>query len=230
MDNPAGSCVLVFVKYPADGRVKTRLAAELDSTVAVDLYRCFVLDTLLTLQELEMPFKICYSPDSPKEKLRKWLGEQYSYLPQFGDDLGERMNNAFLQAFKDNFSRVIIIGSDSPDLPTDFLEQAFCALESHDAVLGPTSDGGYYLIGFTKSAFLPRAFESISWSSNSVFRRTIDILKQHDRNVYLLPQWHDVDTLADIKPLLMRNKNTAFSKSRTFACLTKNSLGGHIDV
>lgn len=219
MDKLDNSCALLFVKYPARGQVKTRLAVELGRSAAVELYRNFVVDTLSTLQKLTIPFKIFYYPSSAKEKLTKWLGEQYSYTPQSGENLGERMKNAFLHTFTDNFSRVVIIGSDSPDLPEDFISQAFCALQKHDVVIGPSKDGGYYLIGFSQTHFLPEAFEGILWSYNSVFRQTVDILNQHFYSVYMLPQWYDVDTLADLNDLMVRNKDTDFNRSKTYACL-----------
>jgi len=221
MDKMDNRCVLLFVKYPTRGQVKTRLTAELGTTAAVELYRNFILDILFTLRELRIPFKIFYYPGSAKEKLAEWLGEQYSYTPQSGENLGERMKNAFLQTFSDNFSRVVIIGSDIPDLPADFISQAFGALQSHDAVIGPSNDGGYYLIGFSQTHLLPEAFEGILWGRNSVFMQTVDILNEHFRSVYLLPEWYDVDTLADLNDLVARNKDTDFHRSKTFAYLLK---------
>lgn len=219
MNSLNDSCVLFFIKYPIKGQVKTRLSAELGTAVTVELYRNFILDTLSALQHLNVPFKICYHPDSAKEKIIEWLGRQYSYMPQSGENLGERMKNAFLHAFGDNFRRVIIIGSDSPDLPVNFLVQAIHALESHNAVIGPSRDGGYYLIGFPQSHFLQEAFENISWGGDTVFRQTVDILNRHLCSIYILPQWYDVDTLADLNGLMVRSRNTDFRKSKTFACL-----------
>lgn len=217
------SCILFFVKYPDVGQVKTRLSSELGNEAVVSLYKDFILDMLSTIEKLGLPIEIFYRPDSAKEKLASWLGQQYSYVPQRGEDLGERMRNASLHAFNKNFSRVVIIGSDIPDLPADFLREAFLSLESRDAVIGPAGDGGYYLIGFTRTSFLPEVFENISWSSDSVFNQTVSILKQYKRKVYLLPQWHDVDTSADLKSLLLRNRNTDFEQSRTFSFLKRHA-------
>lgn len=215
MDN----CVLFFVKYPIQDKVKTRLAAELGKEVVVELYKNFVLDTLSTIRRLNVPFRICFHPESAGDKMKGWLGEQYAYIAQQGSSLGQRMKNALVQTFKENFSRAILIGSDSPDLPEVFLIQALQSLESHHAVIGPSSDGGYYLIGFSKAHFVPDAFDGISWSTENVFQQTIDVLDGHSSNVHVLPQWFDVDTPVDLRELINRNRNTAFDKSKTFTYL-----------
>lgn len=230
MNRDSKNCVLFFVKYPVPGRVKTRLAEQIGQDVAADLYRNFVTDILATLKSLDANIKIVFALGGSQDQFQQWLGKEYSYIPQVGQDLGQRLKNAFLQAFSDRFNRVVVIGSDSPDLPEKYLELAFHALDTNDVVIGPSSDGGYYLIGFTREAFLPEAFEQISWSSNKVFEKTINILKQYRPNSYLLPQWHDVDTLVDLKIFLQRNENSAFSKSATMCYLIKHKLGDMFNV
>jgi hypothetical protein len=225
MNRDSKNCVLSFVKYPFPGRVKTRLARQLGANAAADLYRNFVTDILATLKSMDVNIKIAFAPFDSKNKFQQWLGKKYSYIPQIGRDLGQRMKNAFLQTFSGGFNSVIVIGSDSPDLPAEYLELAFYALDTNDVVIGPSSDGGYYLIGFTRETFLPEAFERISWSSDNVFVQTINILKQHRQSLFLLPQWYDVDTLANLKTLVQRNKNTGFRKSRTLTYLTAKNLG-----
>jgi rSAM/selenodomain-associated transferase 1 len=212
------------VKYPVAGKVKTRLAKQLSQDAATDLYKSFVTDILATLRSLNVNFKIVFDPPDVEDQFQQWLGKEYRYTPQIGQDLGQRIKNAFLQTFAEGFNNVVTIGSDSPDLPEYFLKRSFQALDTHDAVIGPSSDRGYYLIGFPRDSFLPEVFENISWSNDSVLEQTVDILKQHGRKAYLLPQWHDVDTLADLKSLLHRNKNAAFNKSRTFFYLTTTRL------
>jgi rSAM/selenodomain-associated transferase 1 len=219
MNKATDNCVLFFVKYPVQGKVKTRLAAEFGGQVAVELYKNFVLDTLSTIRRLNVPFRICFHPESARDKVKEWLGKQYAYTTQEGSSLGQRMKNALVKAFEDNFSRAILVGSDSPDLPADFLIQALQSLDSHHAVIGPSSDGGYYLIGFSKAHFLPEAFDGISWSTENVFQQTMDILEGYSKNVHILPQWFDVDTPADLRELINRNRNTAFDKSKTFTYL-----------
>ncbi len=230
MESDNKNCILFFVKYPAPGKVKTRLAKDLGLAVATELYRNFALDILATLQNLNINFKIVFAPADSKDQFQQWLGKEYSYIPQAGQHLGQRMKNAFVQAFSEGFKDVIVIGSDSPDLPEVLLRGALSVLDAHDVVIGPSSDGGYYLIGFTRNTFLPEAFERVSWSSNKVFEQTVNILKQHRQSLYLLPQWHDVDTLADLESLLQRNKNSAFSKSATMHYLLEHKLGDILNV
>jgi rSAM/selenodomain-associated transferase 1 len=203
------------------GRVKTRLAEQFGSNAAADLYRNFVTVILATLKSLDANIKIVFAPPDSKDQFQQWLGKKYSYIPQVGQDLGQRMKNAFFQAFSEGFKDVIVIGSDSPDLPAEYLELAFTALNTNDVVIGPSSDGGYYLIGFARDAFLPEAFDRTSWSSDKVLEQTIDKLRQHKQKVCLLPQWYDVDTLKDLNKFVKRNRNTPISKSSTLDLIEK---------
>ncbi len=219
MKNCKNNCILLFLKYPEKGHVKKRLSKDLDATITTELYKNFILDVLSMLISLKIHFTICFDPPDSQEKLTEWLGDEYDYLPQEGKDLGERMKNCFIQTFSRNFNSVIVIGSDSPDIPENFLLDAFSALGSNDMVIGPCSDGGYYLLGFNSSSFLPEAFENINWSTNRVFRQTIDILNKNGRKTHILPEWKDVDIDSDLKALIRRNKGNKFSSSKTFSYL-----------
>ncbi|HVQ00721.1 MAG TPA: TIGR04282 family arsenosugar biosynthesis glycosyltransferase [Candidatus Thermoplasmatota archaeon] len=217
-------CVLLFVKYPEKEKVKHRLAKSLSEDIAVEVYRNFVLDTLAMLEELTLPFYVCYYPPGAQKKFFLWLGTQYQFLPQQGVDLGERMCSCFTQVFALGFHRVILIGSDSPDLPCEYLREAFAGLQKKDVVLGPAVDGGYYLIGFRDTAFTPSAFEKIHWSTPSVFAETMAKLQKTDRTVHLLPSWSDVDTISDLRNLERRATNTAFKSSRTITYLREHHI------
>ena len=221
MSTQDSNCILMFVKSPTAGQVKTRLAAEIGEGAAVGLYRCFVEDLISTVGTLDVGLRLCFHPPETKSLFLQWLGEQHGYIPQTGDDLGERLKNAFVDAFEQGFSKVVAIGSDSPDLPASFLREAFEELDSHDAVVGPSSDGGYYLIGFSEDSFVPGAFDGIAWSTSAVLSQTRMKLKMHGLGVHLLPQWHDVDTCSDLDGLTARNENTSFGLSRTFAFIRK---------
>jgi len=218
------TCVLCFVKYPEKGQVKLRLAVDLDEDVVVELYRNFVLDVVSILKKLDIQIYLCFSPVNAQKKFREWLGPSYSYVPQEGNDLGERMKNSFSHAFAEGFRRVILVGSDSPDLPSDFLRTAIRELQTHDMVLGPSSDGGYYLIGFRDDTFFPCVFDGISWSSSSVFEETIARVKNAGRSLSLLPAWSDVDIISDLKNLVRRNRNTAFKSSHTISYLRRKKI------
>ena len=226
MDEKSKSCVLFFVKAPVEGAVKTRLAAQIGDADAMELYKCFVLDTLSCLERIGVDFQIHFFPEDRLPQISGWLGPGYRYMAQRGGDLGERMSSAFANAFADGLERVAIIGSDSPDLPTEFLAEALDELRASDAVIGPSSDGGYYLIGFQRNRFLVEAFDDISWGNDSVFEQTMNILQRCGRKVHLLPKWHDVDTIEDIKLLLARNRNGVFKTSKTFSYLAAGDLWG----
>ena len=228
--NHSNNCLLVFVKSPVKGQVKTRLAAQTDGDFEVGLYKCFVEDTISLAENLDVHLKLCFYPPHKRLNFSEWLGEQHCYRAQTGDNLGERLKNAFGKVFEEGFLNIVAIGSDSPDLPTNYLTESFEALDAHDTVIGPAKDGGYYLIGFSKEGFIPEAFDNISWSTDSVFEQTVSILKRHGPKMHLMPLWYDVDTIADLKSLLLRTKNTAFEKSKTYSYLTANGSWSKSDV
>jgi glycosyltransferase A (GT-A) superfamily protein (DUF2064 family) len=109
--------------------------------------------------------------------------------------------------FAQGFDPVIVIGSDIPDLPAVFIQESIAALETYDSVIGPAFDGGYYLIGFKRESFLPEAFQGIEWGMDSVLTRTLAVLRDKQRTAYLLPPLPDIDTLEDLKALIVKQKN-----------------------
>jgi rSAM/selenodomain-associated transferase 1 len=192
-------CLLFFIRYPEKGRVKTRLAASIGDERALKLYKRFLLNILSTLNQGTFLFYLCFYPADALESLRKWLGEDYLYMPQQGVDLGERMKNGFIEAFAMNLKRVVLIGSDIPTLPLEFIEEAFTSLEEKDVVIGPSLDGGYYLIGFKDKKFSPRVFKGIPWSKERVFEETMGILEQEGLTVHTLKPLRDIDTIEDLR-------------------------------
>lgn len=214
-------CILLFLKLPERGRVKTRLSEDLNEDAVLSLYKNFVLDLLETLKRGRYVFKICFYPPDSQEKMSSWLGNDYSYMPQKGKDLGERMENAFTESFLEGFLKLVLIGSDIPDLTNKIIEKAF-NFDNYNAVIGPSFDGGYYLIGFKNNTFLPEIFEGIQWGTEKVFEKTIEIFKKNNYKVHILPKWQDVDRLDDVRALFERNRNTEFAKSRTMAFILKN--------
>ena len=211
-------CLIIFVKYPEKGQVKSRLARDFDAKFVVDLYGNFVDDLLDNLNSGSYRLKIAFYPPGKNEEIRQRFGEQNEYMPQIGADLGERMKNSFLQCFSEGFKSVILIGSDCPDLTAGIIEDAFHALkEQNDAVIGPSCDGGYYLIGFNDKSFCPGVFEGMSWGSRSVCADTVNILEACKYITYLTPLWRDIDTRDDLLDLIDRHRKTPFSRSRTMA-------------
>jgi rSAM/selenodomain-associated transferase 1 len=214
--------VLLFIKAPIKGQVKSRLAADVGEEATLELYKNFVLDSIETVEKSAYPFRICFYPPEGEEIVTAWLGRQYPYLMQEGNDLGLRMGNAFGHIFWEGFTSALLIGSDIPDLPSAVIRSAFESLKENDVVIGPAADGGYYLIGFNNNSFLPRIFQGIAWSTNTVVQTTLDILKGASLRVHIAPEWKDVDTLGDLRALYERNRDTAFDKSRTMTYLIKH--------
>ena len=192
-------CLLFFIRYPEKGRVKTRLAASIGDERALKLYRNFLLSILSTLNKGTFLFYLCFYPADALESLRKWLGRDYLYIPQQGEDLGERMKNGFMEAFDSGFKRVVLIGSDIPDLPLEFIEEAFASIREKDCVIGPSLDGGYYLIGFKDTKFSPQVFKGILWSTERVFEETMKILEREGLTVHTLRPLRDIDKIDDLR-------------------------------
>lgn len=211
--------VLMFVKSPEKGKVKSRLSFRINEKTVLNLYKCFVKDLLRTLKKGSFHFSICFYPSDAKDKMIDWLGKRYSYVPQKGRNLGERMKNGFTFSFSKGYKYVIIIGSDSPDLSNEIIEAAFHSLKLRDAVIGPSFDGGYYLIGFKAGTFLPKIFEQIRWGSETVFNDTLNIFKKNNYKIRILPKRIDIDRHDDLKRFAEKNRNTPFADSDTMRYL-----------
>ena len=216
------SCILFFVKLPEKGSVKTRLAKDLGRNFVLALYENFVFDMLETLAKADLPIILYFHPPESGAAVSRWLGGNYLYVSQNGSDLGERMKNAFKDAFERGFSKAVIIGSDIPDLKISILDMAFNSLHANDMVVGPSVDGGYYLIGFRHNSFLPEVFKGISWGTDTVLKDTLKILREKNYRAHFLPEMRDVDTIEDLKALYERNKDTAFANSRTMKFISNN--------
>ncbi|MFA6055610.1 MAG: TIGR04282 family arsenosugar biosynthesis glycosyltransferase [Thermodesulfovibrionales bacterium] len=216
------NCILIFVKFPEKGSVKTRLAKDLDQGFVQTLYGNFILDMLGTLAKVKWPIIIYFHPPESGNAVSKWLGKNYTYAPQKGIDLGDRMKNAFRETFAKGFTKAVILGSDLPDLQNNILDMAFNALNVNDIVIGPSADGGYYLIGFRHNSFLPEAFKGISWGTDTVLKDTLKIFREKNYRAHFLPELRDVDTIEDLKALYERNKDTAFANSRTMQFISNN--------
>ena len=217
----------MFVKYPEKGKVKSRLSQCWDEDMVVRLYRAFIEDLLESLSGGDYQFRIAYHPRERKNDFGKDFGNTYSYMPQTGADLGKKMCNAFNRCFSEGFQWIVIIGSDSPDLPPQIIKEAFQMLEKRDAVIGPSCDGGYYLIGFCRESFTPEAFEGIDWGEESVYKTTMDIFKSAGINVHVLPVWKDIDRPGDVVALINESEKTGFTNSKTISCLQDQGFTKH---
>lgn len=183
--------LIIFIKNLVPGKVKTRLAKDAGDTTALEIYKNLMDHTRLVVSHIDATRLLFYS--DRVERLDSWPERKYSKNLQTGDDLGERMFNAFKQATE--YDKKIIIGSDCPGITPALIEEAFTALDYHDVVIGPAVDGGYYLIGMNN--LIPEVFQNIPWSTDQVLFETIKILQQKRLLYKLLTPLRDVDSLED---------------------------------
>jgi rSAM/selenodomain-associated transferase 1 len=207
--------ILFFVKYPIKGYVKSRLNSKLSSEKIISIYRNFVEDLHVTLTKTDLSIVICYDPSNYKTQFQQWLGQNDLYYPQKGKNLGQRMSHAFHQGFQQGFTKLLVLGSDSPDLTTHMINKASNHLDNNDVVIGPSNDGGYYLFGLKRSTFHPEFFYNIKWSTSTVFTDTLKLLQKHRLKIKILPEWYDIDTYDDLYKLYERNLDTSFNQSNT---------------
>lgn len=189
--------LIIFVKNPEIGRVKTRLAKTIGDERALSIYQKLLLYTKEITKGLNADKAVYYSEHTDNNDL--WDNMLFSKHLQRGDDLGEKMQNAFAEAFAQGKERVVIIGSDCLELETYMIKEAFAVLENNDVVLGPSKDGGYYMIGMT--AFMPTLFEDKNWSTDDLLIDTILDLKKMNAKYHLLKTLNDIDTIEDLKAL-----------------------------
>ncbi len=193
--------LLVFVKLPVAGQVKTRLQPELSPELAAGLYRVMVDDVFTALERPgQWDFFACFSPLEREHAFREWLPGSIGFVAQSGADLGERLANAFCWSHARGHSRTIVVGTDMPTLDSDVLSDAFRALDRDDVVLGPSTDGGYYLVGLSEPH--PELFENVGWSTSEVLEQTIARIDDTRATYHLLPEKTDIDTWQDAVAVL----------------------------
>jgi len=187
--------LLIFIKNPELGKVKTRLAKSIGDSEALHVYKKLLNSTVSVAEKTDAHRQIWYSSYIDNEDGIK--PELFGKYLQMGSDLGERMKGAFRQAFDDGADRVVIIGSDCPDLSEAIVENAFERLDKNDLVIGPSEDGGYYLLGMNQ--YYESLFRDIEWSTESVLESTIQKAKMNNLNIFQLPVLNDIDNIEDLK-------------------------------
>ncbi len=203
----------IFVKEPEAGKVKTRLGSEIGYENSARLYEAFVQDLLAKFQSLPDRLILGFSPNS--SEATNWANSLcQTTLPGYSEDdttirelwpqpegkLGERIIAYFEHAFRSpETESVVLIGSDSPTLPREYIEQAFEWLYQKECVIGPSADGGYYLIGLRN--FHRDLFQQVHWSGAKVLAQTVAKIKKAGVSLKLLPVWYDVDSKDDLEML-----------------------------
>ncbi len=188
--------ILIYAKAPIVGKCKSRLAAEIGSEAATQLYQKMLRHTLLESQKADAQVRLRVSPDEELQNSENWAEGIEIRQAQGMGDLGFRLNQGFLESFRESAQKVLVIGTDCPGLRHEHLREALQELDNREVVLGPARDGGYYLLGLRQT--MPNILQNISWSTDQVLKQTLTILKSAGKSYYLLPELSDVDTKDDL--------------------------------
>lgn len=186
---------MIFIKNPVEGEVKTRLGASIGSTNALQIYKKLLTLTREVASSVETDRQVWYS--SMIDHRDSWTEDRFDKKLQSGSDLGERMSTAFQRAFEDGYEKVVIVGSDCADITSQHITDAFHALNTNDAVIGPSKDGGYYLLGIRK--YTPDIFRGIQWSTREVFEQTVSQIENLGLSYSVLDVLNDIDTIEDLR-------------------------------
>lgn len=191
---PFENLLLIFIKNPIPGKVKTRLAKDIGNEKAVEYYKKLLSITHKAAAKTDADRWICYGDYINEEDL--WTTDSFVKKLQYGETLGDRMKSFFDEGFEKGYKRIVIIGSDCPDLNEEDLNNAFTQLKNNDAVIGPANDGGYYLLGMSKKVDL---FKDKVWSTESVFDDTLQDFEKNKMSFKILEEKVDLDTFEDLK-------------------------------
>lgn len=189
--------LLIFIKNPVLGKVKTRLAKDIGMPKALEVYQYLLEHTRQITKGLTTDKAVFYS--EYVDLADAWDNAYYQKFAQQGSGLGERMNNAFRLGFEQGYQSMVIIGSDCIEINQEIIEEAFNALKTNDFVIGPAKDGGYYLLGMNK--LYTKVFVNKTWSTSGVFAATMQDFTDIGASVHLLPKLSDIDTVADLELL-----------------------------
>jgi len=186
--------IITFTRNSELGKVKSRLAKDIGEASALEVYKLLLEHTKNVLLRLDCDKAVYYSVKIRENDI--WDSEIFSKHQQSGNDLGERMQNAFKNGFEKGYKNIIIVGSDLYDLNAEIINTAFKKLESHDNVIGPAVDGGYYLLGM--KTLHPSVFKINNWGTQTVYKQTIS--KLNTNSVYVLDTLNDIDYVEDLEP------------------------------
>ncbi|MBI3995218.1 MAG: TIGR04282 family arsenosugar biosynthesis glycosyltransferase [Nitrospirae bacterium] len=191
--------LIIFAKVPKPGQVKTRLQPDLPPDASARLYLAFILDILNATASLKGVTRMLGCDSSRRDPFFMGLAERHGLdlIDQTGKDLGVRMQSAIAEAYRLGFDQAVIIGTDIPTLPVGYIQEAFKLLKRYSLVLGPGTDGGYYLVGCSGS--VPPIFDGVAWGTERVLTQTLQRIAESNLNAALLPFWYDVDTIQDVR-------------------------------
>lgn len=228
MGEIARKALIIFAKEPVLGKVKTRLAQDicknnkifsLDQAYqkSMEAFKLFCVQ-IAQRDYPDIDIHVFYASEKNPDFLKS-IWPHTPFVEQAQGDLGDKMHHAFLNIQKLNYDYALCIGTDSPDLPQEYIYQGFHLLKNNSVVLGPTEDGGYYTIGMNLKEFgnvSQHCFHSIPWSTSRVFQITSDRLVQQGFPVGVLPQWYDIDELAELRRFMLSNNKQEDKYFETF--------------
>ncbi len=196
MSSSSDKALIIFVKNPQPGKVKTRLEASLGPDATLKVYRTLIALTFDAAERVDADVFVYFTPVIANNA---GLPDRFYLRLQQNGDLGKRMKAAFRELFDEGYERICIIGSDCPQLRTHHLDQAFAALTATDIVAGPAEDGGYYLMGMNKDH--TRIFGLSDWSHGQVYQQTLELIRNEEASFTQLEKLSDLDTVEDYRVL-----------------------------
>lgn len=218
--------IIIMAKAPTAGKVKTRLQPFLPPEKCAELATAFLQDAETKAKSVCVNTILAYAPADKSDFLESITVAEHILIAQSGATLGARMSNAFNFAFSGKSDSVVLIGTDSPTFPAEFIKQAFEFLETNaDLVLGKTADGGFYLIGLRGKNY-PQLYENVNWSSMEVFEQTVKNAEQLKLLLQEIPAWYDVDTPTDFIKLrdeFFSDESAKQNAPQTFQWLQSNT-------
>ena len=203
----SNSAIIIFTRYPEPGLTKTRLISELGPEGAARFHKNLVERMVEIVRSFinNKPIKLIISFNhSDTKQIKNWLGSKIIYHKQSGDNLGGKISSNFKQVLKSGVDKAILIGTDIPEISPKHLNIALTTLKNHDTVLGPASDGGYYLIGMNRDSYSPKLFQNINWGRAGVLNQTLNKIIDLGSDYYLMDKLNDIDTPEDLKKLKQR--------------------------
>ncbi len=214
---PTRTCLAVMIKDANTEPVKSRLAVSTSDDFAEQLYQAMIKDTLARFQLKSVTIMPCVKSKQPATFCNQW--QIKNHIQQRHSDLGKNLVS-MSETLCSTYPKIIFLGSDSPNIPRQYIVEAIKQLTDHDAVIGPTDDGGYYLIGIKSFELAQIIFTDMPWSTPNVFYETCLRLQQNDLVYYVLPKWYDIDNMCSIHKLKNDLDSNPLSAPNTYDFLT----------
>lgn len=206
MINYNKAAVIIFAKLPEPGKVKTRLATGIGNNAALQFYKkCsgHIFDQIAALKNKGIDCYLFYGVDNNISDVKKWVNKNFIYNPQSAGDLGNKMSSAFQNVFAHGNNKIIIVGTDIPDISKEIILKAFDELEQNDIVISPSGDGGYNFLGMNN--YYPELFQNIKWSTVEVLTKTIEAAESLKLRIAYSESFTDIDDKEDLLLWLAEN-------------------------